>query len=144
MPSLNCEVCAFRNPRATVTAVIVENKKLLLAKRAEEPFKGWWDLIGGYMNEDETPEEALKREIKEELNIDVSCSFIGHFHGYASWKGEEFPILSLAYLVELNKSAGTHNEEIVELGWFKKEELPAIAFDSNEKIVDYVKTRGII
>ena len=79
-----CEICAFRNPRATATALIVKNGKVLLAKRSEEPFKGWWDLIGGYMSEKEMPEQALQREIKEELGVNCAkMSFLDFFPGYA-------------------------------------------------------------
>lgn len=145
MTEHECEICAFRNPRATVTAVIVKEKKLLLAKRTEEPFKGWWDLIGGYMHEKEMPEDALKRELKEELGVDSTLTFLDFFPGYASWKGKDFPILSLVYLAELRSDTVIPNEEIEELKWFSKAELPQeVAFDSNNNIVHYVKTRGII
>ena|SRR3989344_4789945 len=135
----NCEICAFRNPRATVTAVISNGDKFLLAKRTEEPFKGWWDMIGGYMSEDETPEEALKREIKEELGVECSAKFMHFFPGYAEWKGSEHPILSMAFLVDLDFDKVKVNEEIAELKWFHINELPEIAFDSNNKIMEYIK-----
>lgn len=145
MSQNECEICAFRNPRVTVTAVIVKDKKLLLAKRTEEPFQGWWDLIGGYMREREMPDEALKRELKEELGVDLVLTFLDFFPGYASWKGKEYPILSVAYLAELKSEKFIPNEEIAELKWFAKEALPReVAFDSNNTIVQYVKDRGII
>jgi len=74
---MNCELCNFKNPKATVTAIVIQGNKVLFLKRNEEPFKNMWDLPGGYMQEAESPEEALKREIKEELNIiDVKLTFI--------------------------------------------------------------------
>ncbi|MDP1719308.1 MAG: NUDIX domain-containing protein [bacterium] len=140
-----CEICAFRNPRATATALIVKGKKVLLAKRSEEPFKGWWDLIGGYMSEKETPEETLKREIKEELSVDCAkMDLLGFFPGYAEWKGQENPILSIAYLVELASEDFKINNELSELRWFSVEDLPEVAFDSNIKIINYAKARRLI
>jgi 8-oxo-dGTP diphosphatase len=59
-----------------IAAIIIENTKgeLLLYKRdnkPEIPFPGYWDLIGGHIEEGETPKEALVREIKEELGIEI-------------------------------------------------------------------------
>lgn len=144
MSTENCEICAFRNPRATVTAVIIKNKKVLLVKRTEEPFKGWWDLIGGYMNEKEMPEDAMRRELKEEMGVDAALKFLNFFPGTASWKEKDFPILSIAYLAEPSSDSFTMNEEIGGVEWFAKDNLPPIAFDSNNVIINYVKERGLI
>jgi 8-oxo-dGTP diphosphatase len=59
-----------------IAAIILENDKgeFLLALRDNKlwiPFPNHWDLIGGHVEEDETPEEALVREVKEELDIDL-------------------------------------------------------------------------
>lgn len=105
---------------------------------------GWWDLIGGYMSEDETPEEALRREIKEELSVGCSVKFMDFFPGYASWKGADFPVLSLAYLVNLDFAKVKPNGEIAELKWFPLDSLPPIAFDSNVKIIRYIKLRNLL
>ena len=59
-----------------IAAIILENPngELLLYKRDNKPsipFPGYWDLIGGHVELGETPEEALVREIKEELGIEI-------------------------------------------------------------------------
>ena len=66
-----CEICAFKNPKQTATAIWIKDGKLLVAKRNQEPLMGRWDFVGGFLNEGEEPLEALKREIKEELNVKV-------------------------------------------------------------------------
>jgi len=65
MKKCDCDLCKFENPKVSTAAVIIRDQKLLVAKRVEEPFKGKWDFMGGYMQKNETPEETLKREIKE-------------------------------------------------------------------------------
>jgi 8-oxo-dGTP diphosphatase len=45
--------------------------KILLLKRNVKPFKGFWYVVGGHVEEEETLKEALKREFKEETNIDI-------------------------------------------------------------------------
>ena len=101
---MNCELCAFNNPKATVTAIIIKDNKLLLLKRNQEPFLGQWDLPGGYMSgENETPEEALKREIKEEFGIDdVKLTFIKNLPAQAQWKEKKYATLNNFYLTEIN------------------------------------------
>jgi len=59
-----------------IAAIILENDKgeFLLYLRDNKrgiPFPGYWDLIGGHVEEGETPEQALVREVKEELDIDL-------------------------------------------------------------------------
>jgi len=60
--------------RIRVTAgIIINNDKVLITRRApNENFAGGWEFPGGKIEADETPEECLARELKEELNITVS------------------------------------------------------------------------
>ena len=70
--SKKCKQCGFIyyiNPSAAVAAFIVnENNELLLCRRAQDPHKGTLDLAGGFVDVNETGEQAIEREIKEELN----------------------------------------------------------------------------
>lgn len=59
-----------------IAAIILENDKgefllYLRDNKPDIPFPDHWDLIGGHVEEGETPEEALVREVKEELDIDL-------------------------------------------------------------------------
>ena len=54
-----------------VDGLLVKNGKILLLKRAREPFKGCWGLVGGSVESGETLMQALKREFKEETGLDV-------------------------------------------------------------------------
>lgn len=72
--SKKCEKCGFTfylNCATAVAGVIMKGESLLLTRRAEEPYKGMWDLPGGFVEFDETPEEALVREVKEELSLKI-------------------------------------------------------------------------
>jgi len=136
---MNCEICEFNNPKGTVTAIIIREGKLLVVRRAEEPFEGMLDFPGGYMQSGEIPEKSLKRELKEELGINTSLmTKIGEFPGTAKWKNKQFPILSHAFLAETNDEI-ILNEEINEFFWLPIKEVNDIAFDSNQKILEFVK-----
>ncbi len=54
-----------------VAAVIKDKNKIFCTQRGYGEFKGYWEFPGGKIEENETPQEALKREIKEELTIDI-------------------------------------------------------------------------
>lgn len=73
--SKRCENCGFiyyQNPSAA-TAAFIRNADgdLLVCRRGHEPAKGTLDLPGGFIDYDETAEEGIAREVKEELGIDV-------------------------------------------------------------------------
>lgn len=53
-------------------AIIMKDNKIFVAQRGYGEFKDWWEFPGGKIEEGETPEECLKREIKEELKADIN------------------------------------------------------------------------
>ncbi len=66
----NCGFACFFGPVAAVGGLIVnDDDELLLVRRARDPGKGKWGLPGGFVDSDETAEEALVREIREETNL---------------------------------------------------------------------------
>ncbi len=73
--SKKCAICKFvyyLNPSAAVGGFIINSKnEMLVCRRAEEPVKGTLDVPGGFVDMYESAEEALIREVKEELNIDI-------------------------------------------------------------------------
>ena len=144
---MECEICAFKNPKGVVTAVIINNNELLVLKRKEDPFKGMWDLPGGFINEGETPEEALKREMKEELGIDEGKPvFMRSFPGVYLWKGKEIPIINSFYLLEIRKNNIILNEENSDFNWVPLSEInPSdIAFDSIQKFLRWLKMEFVL
>ena len=57
-----------------VAAIIIDNDKIFATQRGYGEFKGGWEFPGGKIEEGETPEEALIREIKEELNTKINVN----------------------------------------------------------------------
>lgn len=55
-----------------VAAVIKKENKIFCTQRGYGDFKGYWEFPGGKIEDGETPQEALVREIKEELGVDIS------------------------------------------------------------------------
>ena len=73
--SFLCETCKFNyyiNSVSSVAVIIQDQEgRLLLMKRERDPFKGLWDLPGGFVDVGERAEETVIREVKEETNLDV-------------------------------------------------------------------------
>lgn len=73
--SFVCEDCGFEffiNASSAVAALVEDNRgRLLFTIRARDPMKGTLDLPGGFVNISETAEQALYRELREELNLEV-------------------------------------------------------------------------
>ena len=104
-----------------VTAgVIIEQGKVLITQRKENAPHGLlWEFPGGKVKEGEEPREALRRELREELDIEaeVGMIFEAVFHNYP-----EHPILLLTYHCRIEKGIprclGCHD-----LRWVNSEEL---------------------
>ena len=98
-----------------VDGVYVKNGKILLLKRNVMPFKGFWHLVGGQVEENETLKEALKREFEEEttLNVKVGEIIDGRIE-------ETFDRIKLIVTFEVLDARGEIklNHENEEYGWF--------------------------
>jgi len=79
-------------------ALIDDDKRVLIAKRPEgKPMGGLWEFPGGKVEAGETPEDALYREIKEELGIELCRTCLAPFN-FASHSYENFHLLMPVYL----------------------------------------------
>lgn len=63
-------------PLPVIAAIIRQNNRVLLCQRKEGALRGKWEFPGGKLEEGETPEECLVREIKEELGITIEVDDI--------------------------------------------------------------------
>lgn len=134
-----CPACGwtfYDNPRPCVGALIVREGKVLLARRAKEPFLGWWDIPGGFMEAGETPEEALAREVLEETGLRARAfRLLAIFPD--TYGAEGVPTLNLHYLVEVDEGEPSPQSDVAELRWFGSEELPEeIAFANGRRALE--------
>jgi 8-oxo-dGTP diphosphatase len=127
-----------------IAAIILENHKgeFLLYLRDNKPgipFPDHWDLIGGHVEEGETPEEALVREVKEELDIDLKEYTF--YKKYECLTGDAYENVKYIYSGKINLPI----EEItllegVRAQYFSREEIPDIKFANILKsiVMEYI------
>src|SRR3989337_120379 len=93
-----CPECGnFTNRGVSIDAIMIKEGKVLLIKRGIEPFKGYWATPGGYVDWGETVEETVKREVKEETDLNVtSLKLVGV---YSSPERHPKQVINLVYLI---------------------------------------------
>lgn len=132
---------SYKYPRPALTAdcIVFARKELdfrvLLVQRANEPYKGKWAFPGGFMNMDETTEEAARRELKEETGLIVDdISQIGTFDRVD--RDPRGRVITVAYFVVIDgirKVKG--GDDAAGARWFSIQNLPELAFD-HQKIME--------
>jgi 8-oxo-dGTP diphosphatase len=128
---LNCAECGrtlFLNPKVGVALLIERDGALLLARRAEEPYKDWWVLPSGYVEYEEGCEEAAVREAKEELAVNVHLNGV---HGVYSYGDDpRSRMVLVVYRATCESDTVTAGDDVAECRYFRPAEIPAhIAFE---------------
>ena len=128
-----CKAIHYQNPKPTATLICIQNKKILLVKRAFEPAKGAWSLPGGFIELGETPKDAAKRELKEETNLNGEViKLLGHCSHFNSVFGD---ILLIGMEMKINNwDSLIHGDDADGAEFFKVENCPKLAFECHEKI----------
>jgi len=97
----NCKECSFtfyHNVAIAVAVILEYDHKILLTRRGEEPGKGKLDLPGGFVDPKESAEEAVKREIREELKIEIgTLEYLGSFPNIYEYKDVIYNVCDLFF-----------------------------------------------
>ena len=129
---------SYQYPRAalTVDAIVYvtepESIWVLLIKRGKDPFKDKWALPGGFIDMDETLEEACKRELFEETGMKVEA--MTQFKAFdAINRDPRHRTISVVFTVQLNEKVQVEGGDDAALAeWFPVTEFPELAFDHQQ------------
>ena len=134
----HCAACGFLfyfNPAIAVGALLrAPDDTLLLVRRAKNPHQGKLTVPGGFVDAGETAEEALRREIREEVGLEVErldyfCSLPNVYH----YRGVTYQVLDFFFVGRVSsQKAQADPGEVTEICWLKAEQIKPeeIAFDS--------------
>jgi 8-oxo-dGTP diphosphatase len=118
-------------------AVLIENGKILLIRRAAEPFKGMWAVPGGRIEENETAEECLVREMEEETGLKVEPIIMTGL--YSDPMRDPRKIIAAAYLVRRVGGREKAGDDAGETRWFGLKDLPELCADHSKIVADALK-----
>ena len=105
-----------------VAAIIIKGNQVFATQRGYGEFKGWWEFPGGKIESGECPQEALKREIKEELDAEIS---VGELLETVEWDYPTFHLTMQCFICTL-ESESLHLNEHEDSAWLTKETLDSV------------------
>ncbi len=122
-------------PLIGVGAVIVENGKILLVRRVNDPNKGKWSVPGGLVRAGERLEEALKREIMEELGVEIETGDVACVTDeiFRDKNGDvEYHYVVIDFFAKIVEGVPRAMSDADEVRWFDLSEI------SSAETVDFV------
>ena len=116
----NCHSVVYPKISPAIIVAIISNDKILLARNARFPLS-WYSLIAGYADVGESLEETVKREVREEVGLEV--------RNIRYYKSQPWPLsgsMMIGFIAEADGDQPiiTDNKEITEAAWFRRGELP--------------------
>ncbi len=135
----DCHFTYYHNVAGAVAVILHQGQNILFTVRNEAPSKGKLDLAGGFIDPQETAENAAKRELKEEIGIAIDTSklcYVGTEPNRYLYNGIEYNTIDLFYTYELTEEIKEINHsEISHLVWIHIKDIDEyqLAFDSMKK-----------
>ena len=142
----DCTGCGRRlydNSKPCAGALVERDGKVLLVRRAVEPFVGAWDIPGGFLEPGEHPADGAAREVREETGLIVETGdLLGIWIDDYAFDGAESYTLNCYYVARPVGGEIRAADDAAELGWFGPEELPAeIAFHHGPLVLEAWRRR---
>lgn len=136
-----CKLTMYENQSATVGALIQHENQVLLVRRAVEPSKGAWDIPGGFVNPNETAEDAIKREVEEETGLKVEVNRLLGIYGptWYVYQNRGQYNTDIFYVMTTKTQQCQPSDDVDLCQWFSLDELPtkeSIAFPSVHKALE--------
>ena len=120
-----------------VAAIIMRGKEVFATQRGYGQWHGWWEFPGGKMEAGESPQEALRREIREELDAEIE---IGDLLETVEWDYPEFHLTMHCFICTL-LSESVHLNEHEAAAWLTKETLSTVKWlPADEGLINRLHT----
>lgn len=142
-----CNRLWYENAKPCAGAIVEQAGKVLLVKRAIEPFFGHWDVPGGFLEAEEHPEVGARREVFEETGLEVELGGLLGIYMDTYRPGDDATAwhhsMNFFYLATPTGGTLAPNAESSDWGWFGPDELPPdIAYDNGRRVLaDWVRLR---
>ena len=122
-----------------VAAVIQRDNRIFATQRGYGEWKDWWEFPGGKIEDGETPQEALQREIKEELDSEIE---VGELIASVEYDYPKFHLTMHCFLCTVKTGRLTLLEHEA-AKWLRLDELNTVKWlPADEEVVDAIKERN--
>lgn len=130
----------YDNPAVTAFALVERNGRYLVLERGQEPYRGRWELPGGFVEAKESPAEAVRREIFEETGL---CVEEPHIIGaYTSRYGDNGKwTVDVAFHCKAPHGDLSLSTESSDAAWVSIEQMPPLAFAGERSAFKEFKQR---
>lgn len=136
-PRRVCPACGYihwGNAKPCAGALVLRNGKVLLIRRTIEPFRGYWDIPGGFCEVDEHPTQTAIREVHEETGLEIELTSL-----LGLWLDSyvDTPTLNIYYLARPLTRNLQPGDDADAAAWFAPRALPKrIAFENGRLALD--------
>lgn len=131
----------YYNPAVAVNAIIEKDESIFLVKRSIEPFKGLWSLPGGFIEYNETVEEALVREVEEETGLKIKPIRVVSVYSNPI-RSPVKHVITICYHCTVLGGALKFSDESMEARFFALDQLPKeMAFDHRNIVEEFLAQR---
>jgi ADP-ribose pyrophosphatase YjhB (NUDIX family) len=118
-------------PKVASGALITSAGRVLLVRRRNEPGRGRWCLPCGFAEADEPPEQAARREVREECGLDVEVGgLLGAYHYTDDPRGAG---ILLVYVASVAGGALQAGDDADDIGFFAPDELPPLSHHTHAR-----------
>lgn len=142
----NCARSLYVNSSPAVGVVVVRDGRFLAIKRAREPWRGYWDIPGGFCDAGEHPQDAAVREMREETGLQVQIAGLaGIYMDTYPFEGDVISILNLYFAATVDDAQQPRlvDAEASEIAWLPVDGYPELAFDHEEQaLADALRLLG--
>jgi len=128
-----CNWIHFSDPKVAAAVLVEQDGRVLLVRRANDPFRGLWTLPAGFVDAGEDPAEAAARECLEETGLSVRVKrVVDVIAGREHMRGADFIIV---YAAEILSGDLSPADDADAAEWFARDQLPPLAFQATIKIL---------
>jgi ADP-ribose pyrophosphatase YjhB (NUDIX family) len=152
---IQCSACAevhYRNAKPCAGLLIERDGKVLLARRARAPRKGTWDIVGGFLEPHEHPEDGALREALEETGLRPRLDgllgiYIDRYVDSVDADAQEMGdfTMNVYYLAHSDSGEPRPADDVDKLSWFGPDSLKTLelAFPHEERVLsDWIRRRN--
>lgn len=125
-----CELVYYLDPKVAVAVIVPYQGGIVLGRRAIDPGLGRWSFPSGYVDRGEVVEEAARREVQEEIGLEVA---IDGLVGVYSSPGQ--PVILLVFAASVTGGELRAGPEVTEVGVYPPDRLPEMAFAHDQRII---------